>query len=807
MTSTPPLSSDVLCQRCDPEQFSFTTTEQLENLPGVIGQGRAIDAIRFGIGIRNPGYNLYVLGPAGIGKHAAVRHLLEERARARTGAELFDWCYVNNFRQPDKPQLLKLPPGRGAALRDDMQRLVEELRKAIPSAFASDDYMTALRQIEADFEKRQRDAFTELRQAARRQHVNFVEESGEFSFEPLRKGHVVTAEKFEKLPAAERERIETVIETLRRQLHEILDQRIPRWQKESQTRVQQLSETTATTTVSEVMQRMRKSYQDLAPVLSYLEGVEHDVIVHVDAFRKQPENSDREQELLLPDSLPRRYQLNLLVDNSQLEAAPVIYEDNPSLAALLGRIEHTVQYGTLITDFTQIKAGALQLANGGYLILDASKLLIQPYAWEGLKRVLLTSSIRIESLAQMLSLVSTVSLEPEPIPLDIKVVLLGDRLLYYMLHELDPDFAELFKVAADFDMTLERSPQADRLYARLIATLARKERLRPLDRGAVAAIIQFSMRQVEDTRKLSMHVRSIADLIQQADFLAGEAGEEIVTAAQVQQARDAEIARNSRSRDHLYESIRRGEVMIDCEGSVIGQVNGMTVIELGNFSYGAPTRITATTRLGEGEMVDIERESELGGPIHSKGVFILTSFLGARYSRNVPLSLAASLTFEQSYNGVEGDSASLAELCALLSSLADIPLTQSLGVTGSVNQLGRVQAVGGVNDKIEGFFDICGQRGLNGRQGAIIPAANVEHLMLRDDVIEAARTGQFSIYAVASVNEAIELLTGMSAGETDDQGIFPDGTFNHRVQTRLIELATIRHSFATAVKGDAEGKR
>jgi lon-related putative ATP-dependent protease len=805
MTSTPPLSPDALCQHCDPEQFSFTTTEQLEDLPGVIGQGRATDAIRFGIGIRSRGYNLYVLGPAGIGKHAAVQHLLEERARS--GAELFDWCYVNNFTQPDKPQLLKLPPGRGAALRDDMQKLVEELRKAIPSAFASDDYMTALRQIEADYEKHQRDAFTELRQVAKRQHVNFVEESGEFSFEPLRKGHVVSAEKFEKLPAVERERIEAVIETLRSQLHEILDQHIPRWQKESQTRVQQLSETTATTIVSEVMQRLRKAYQDLAAVLTYLDGVEHDVIVHVDAFRKQPENSDREQELLVPDSLPRRYQLNLLVDNSHMEAAPVVYEDNPSLAALLGRIEHTVQYGTLITDFTQIKAGALQLANGGYLILDASKLLMQPYAWEGLKRVLLTNSIRIESLAQLLSLVSTVSLEPEPIPLDIKVVLLGDRLLYYMLHELDPEFAELFKVAADFDMTLERSPQADQLYARLIATLARKEQLRPLDRAAVAAIIQFSMRQVEDTRKLSMHVRSIADLIQQADFLAGEAGEQTITAAHVQQARDAEIVRNSRSRDHLYESIRRGEVMIDCEGDVIGQVNGMTVIELGNFSYGAPTRITATTRLGEGELVDIERESELGGPIHSKGVFILTSFLGARYSRNVPLSLAASLTFEQSYSGVEGDSASLAELCALLSSLADIPLAQSLGVTGSVSQLGRVQAVGGVNDKIEGFFDVCRQRGLNGRQGAIIPATNVDHLMLRDDVIQAARTGQFSIYAVASVDEAIELLTGMSAGEADDQGLFPDGTFNQRVQARLIELATIRHSFATAVKGDTEGKQ
>ncbi|MEN8763748.1 MAG: ATP-binding protein [Thiogranum sp.] len=802
MTSLLPLTPEAMCRRCDPDRLSFTTTAELEDLPGIIGQDRAIDAIRFGIGIQNPGYNLYVLGPAGIGKHAAVRHLLEEHAQA--GASLFDWCYVNNFNQPAKPQLLKLPCGRGSKLQVDMQRLVEELRVEIPAAFAADDYIRALRQIEEDFEKQQRDAFAQLQQDAERQDVKFIQQSGRFTFAALRKGEVLTTDKFEKLPEAERKGIEAAIEALQRKLQEILDQRIPLWQRESQARVKKLNGKTTSTAVDGIVPVLKESYQDLAPVLRYLDAVRDDVVVNVDAFRKQPENSDRERGALIPGSLPRRYQVNLLVDNSKRKSAPVIYEDNPSLAALLGRIEHTVQYGTLITDFTQLKAGALQLANGGYLILDAGKLLIQPYAWEGLKRALFTGVIRIESLAQMLSLVSTVSLEPEPIPLEIKVVLLGDRLLYYLLHDLDPEFAELFKVAADFDMTLERSPETDLLYARLIASLVHKDSLRPFDRGAVAAIIRFSMRQVEDSRKLSMHMRSITDLIQQANYFAGEGGRETVTADNVQQAWDAEIVRNSRSRDHLYEAIQRGTVMIDCDGSVVGQVNGMSVIELGNFSYGAPIRITATTRLGEGVMVDIERETELGGPIHSKGVFILSSFLGARYSRNVPLSLAASLAFEQSYGGVEGDSASLAELCALLSSLADVPLRQSLAVTGSVNQFGKVQAVGGVNDKIEGFFDICRQRGLSGIQGAIIPAANVEQLMLRNDVIEAARAGQFSIYAVATVDEAIELLTGMAAGKADEQGLFPETTFNGRVQTRLIELATIRHSFAEAAKGDAE---
>lgn len=796
MSRIAPLNPDALCQSYDSLHFSFATTADLEELPGIIGQERAVDAIHFGIGIQNPGYNIYALGPAGVGKRATVRSLLEQQTRSPS--ELSDWCYVNNFKQPSRPRLLQLPAGRGSKLCDDMLQLVEELRAAIPAAFERNEYLVPLRRIEDDFEEHQHKAFARLAKEAEQRSVNLIQDpqTEQFSFAPLKDGHPLTPEEYEKLPKKEQARFESEVGILQEHLQEVLDMHIPQWQRESRARLRELNRKTASNAVNQIVATLTDAYPDLPQVAGYLEQVEEDVIVNVDAFRTPPETEGPEQELETPGSLRRSYQVNLLVDNVESTRAPVIYEDNPSFVALLGRIEHTVQYGTLITDFTQIRAGALQRANGGYLIIDAHKLLSQPYAWEGLKRALFAGKVHIESLAEQLSLVSTVALEPEALPLDIKVILLGDRVLYYLLQEFDPDFAELFKVSADFETSLERTPDSELLYARLIGTLVSKEGLHPFDHEAVASIIQISMRLVEDSRRLSMHMRGITDLIQEASYRTGNSGRDVVTASDVGEAWQARITRHSRSRDRLYEEIQRGTVMIDTDGAVVGQCNGLTVVETGDFSYGAPTRITATTRLGEGEVVDIARETELGGPIHSKGVFILSSFLGARYSRNMPLSLAASLTFEQSYSTIEGDSASLAELCALLSSLAGIPIDQSLGITGSINQLGQVQAIGGVNDKIEGFFDICRQRGLNGHQGAIIPAANIEHLMLRDDLVEAARSGQFSIYPVSNIDQAIELLTGVEAGDENEQDLFPEDTFNRRVQARLAELADIRHNFS-----------
>jgi predicted ATP-dependent protease len=524
--------------------------------------------------------------------------------------------------------------------------------------------------------------------------------------------------------------------------------------------------------------------------------VQQDMVDNVDDFRKQEETATIGGMNIVSHQTFHRYQVNVLVTSGRKSGAPIVAEDNPTYSNLVGRVEHIAQLGALLTDFTLIKPGALHRANGGYLLLDVRKVLMQPFAWDALKRALQSREIRIESLGQMYSLVSTVSLEPEPIPLDTKVILFGDRLLYYLLQEYDPDFGELFKVAADFEEQIERNADTHLLFARLISTLTRKEALLPFDRTAVARVIEHSARLIGDAERLSTHMRSVADLLHEADYWAREAGRTVVVAADVQRSIDAQIRRQDRLRDRLYEAILRDTLIIATHGAVTGQINGLSVIDLGNFAFAQPTRITATTRLGEGELVNIEREVKLSGAIHSKGVLILSSFLAARYARNQPLALSASLVFEQSYGLVEGDSASLAELCALLSNLASAPIKQSLAVTGSVNQFGQVQAIGAVNEKIEGFFDICAARGLNGEQGVLIPESNVKHLMLRQDVVASARAGHFRIFAVDDVDQAIAILTGLPAGETGANGEYPEGSVNHRVAARLAELTKIRESFA-----------
>ncbi|MGK2915031.1 MAG: Lon protease family protein, partial [Porticoccaceae bacterium] len=502
-----------------------------------------------------------------------------------------------------------------------------------------------------------------------------------------------------------------------------------------------------------------------------------------------------------------RYEVNLLLDRTGNGGAPIIYEEHPSYANLLGRIEHTAYMGALSTDFTLIKPGALHRANGGYLILDAIKLLMQPYAWEALKQALSSRELRIESLEQALSLVSTVSLEPQPIPLDVKVILLGDRRLYYLLYAQDPDFAELFKVPADFESAMPRSPDNDLLYARMIATIVRQKNLLPFDRAAVAAIIQQSMRVEADSTKLSTHMRSIADLITEADYWAREAGHPVVGVEDVHRVVTTQINRVDQVRDHIHESIQREIILIDTEGASIGQVNGLSVLQLGNFSFGQPSRITCTTRLGDGHVIDIERETAMGGPIHTKGVFILSSFLGARYGQNAVLSLTASLTFEQSYGGVDGDSASLAELCALLSSISQIPIRQCFAMTGSINQFGQVQVIGGINEKVEGFFDVCKARGLRGNQGVLLPRSNIQHLLPRPDVVAAMTAGEFHLYPVDSVDEAIEILTGIPAGTVDGRGDYPPETVNGRVLARLKQFAERRGAFTRGALPRGEFRR
>jgi lon-related putative ATP-dependent protease len=797
MITAQPLSAQQLRQICDPAQFDFETTAELKDLGEIVGQERAVDAIQFGIGIQREGYNLFALGPSGTGKRTTIRQFLDQKAAAESIP--LDWCYVNNFEQPHKPRALRLPPGQGVVLRKDMEQLIEELRTAIPVTFESEDYRTRRQEAEEEFKERQEKAFGAIQEEAKERDIALIRTPVGLAFAPLREGEVISPDEFQELPEERRKQVETDISDLQEQLQAIIYQ-VRQWEREARKKVKELDRQIAMSIVGHPVDELRKKYAELANVVDYLNEVQQDVIENADEFRKT-EEAPQVMGIPLPPSLMgppvfRRYQVNVLVDHSESKGAPVVYEDHPTYNNLIGRIEHIAQMGALLTDFSLIKPGALHRANGGYLILDARQMLLQPYAWDGLKRALRSREMRIESLGQVLSLVSTVSLEPEPIPLDVKVVLIGERLLYYLLHQFDPDFGELFKVEADFSGEMARSPENNLLYARLIATMASRQGLRPFNQGAVARIIERSARITRDAEKLSTHLLSIADLLHEADYWAGVTGNGITTAGDVQRAIDAQIHRADRLQERVQEGIRRGTILIDTTGEQAGQVNGLSVIALGNFAFGQPSRITARVRLGGGKVMDIEREVELGGPIHSKGVLILAGFLGARYATEYPLSLSASLVFEQSYGGIEGDSASLAELCALLSALAEVPVKQSLAVTGSINQHGRVQPIGGVNEKIEGFFDVCQARGLTGEQGVIIPVANVQHLMLRQDVVAAVAASQFHVYSVQTVDQATEIVTGIPAGERDEEGNFPEGSINQLVQTRLIELAKKQRAFA-----------
>lgn len=806
MTIPTPLRPDALYRRCDPQQFSFATTADLPDLNTIIGQERAVEAIRVGIGIPHEGFNLFALGPHGTGKYTAVHQFLAQKAPSQPTPD--DWCYIYNFEHPHKPRALRLPAGRAVALSQDMKNLVEALINLIPATFTGEEYQAQKKAIEEMFKQKQAQALETLKQQALEHHISLVRTPAGFAFAPLKDGEIISPDDFLQLSPQEQETVEKEVEALQESLQDIIHQ-IPEWQREAQEKIKELNEQVAHFAIMPLFNELQQKFEDLPDVLAYLEAVQRDVVENVDNFLDSNDSPLATMMGIASSGPPKesaftRYQVNVLVDHSHTEGAPVIYEDQPTYNNLIGRIEHLSQMGVLLTDFTLIKPGALHLANGGYLLLDVRQVLLQPFVWEALKHALRAHEISIESLGQMYSSISTVSLEPEPIPLNIKVILLGDRLLYYLLYQYDSDFAELFKIAADFEDEMERNEDNTLAYARLIAALARKENLRHFDRTAVARVIEHSARLANDATMLSTHMQSVSDLLREANFWAAENEHKTITAADVQQALDAQVYRASRIRERIRKSILDDLVLIDTAGSEIGQINGLSVYMLGNHAFGRPSRITARIRLGKGEVIDIERQVEMGGPIHSKGVMILSGLLGARYAKERPFSLSATLVFEQSYSGVEGDSASSAELYALLSALADAPIKQSLAVTGSINQHGRVQAIGGINEKIEGFFDLCQARGLTGEQGVLMPAANVKQLMLRQEVVEAVAAKQFHIYPLQTVNEGIEILTGIPAGEPDQDGNYPEDSINGRVITRLDTLAEKQRAFTTPLNGRNE---
>ncbi|OHC64197.1 MAG: ATP-dependent protease [Rhodocyclales bacterium RIFCSPLOWO2_02_FULL_63_24] len=792
MNDLKPLPAPALYSSCDPALLDFETSDQLPPLDEIFGQVRAVEAVRFAIELARPGYNLFVLGEPGSSRHDDVRQLLAAKAACLPAPD--DYCYVNNFADSHAPRVLTLPAGRGAELRRDMQRLIEELEPAISAAFDSDDFRSHAEAIQNEFKERESHALNQLGDESRQQGIALIRTPQGFAFAPLQGEEPMSPDVFAALPDEEKQRLGHLIADFGERLQKLMHQ-FPRWRRELQGRLKQLGRDTMSLAIGHLMDELKERYAGLDKVLGFLDEVLADVVEYGESLREQ--HGDSEGFELSGDGISvQRYQANLLVDQGGSKSAPIITEDNPTHPNLLGRVDHLAHMGTLVTNFTLIKAGALHRANGGFLMLDADKILRQPFAWEALKRALKAGEIRIESLERTLGFGSGLPLMPAPIALSCKVVLFGEPMLYYLLKEYDPEFSELFRVAAEFETDVERSDDNTRRYARRLADLIRRDQLRPFDRGAVARVIEQSARLVGDAQRLSTNVQDIANLMHEADHCAARAGRTQVGAEDVDAALAARMRRHDRVRDHYQQAILKNTLLITSSGGHVGQINGLAVIDLGDFRFAHPVRITATVRVGEGDVIDIERETEMGGAIHSKGVMILSSFLASRYSSQIPLSLSASLVFEQSYGPVEGDSASLAELCALLSALSGAPIDQSLAVTGSVNQFGMVQAIGAANEKIEGFFDICRLRGLTGRQGVLIPEGNLKHLMLRQDVVAAAAEGKFRIHAISSVEQAIELLTGIAAGEPDDEGVVPEGSINYLVATRMVEMSQVRQSFA-----------
>ncbi|MEN8258095.1 MAG: AAA family ATPase [Thermodesulfobacteriota bacterium] len=798
------ISPEEAYHRCNLENFSFETTEEVEELSHFIGQDRALEAVDFGIEMQQQGYNLFVLGPEGSGRHTMVESFIHDRASKN--ATPSDWCYVHNFHHAHKPLALELHASQGMVFKAEMYELIDTLKTTIPAIFEGDDYRVRRKAINDLLSQKIETLYHEVEKKAEAQSVAVSRSEQGFRFSPTDgKGEPLSVDEFGKLPKEVKKRIEETIEKLQTILQEAIHQ-ISVWKRENEEQSRKLKKETAKLAVSPLIETLKGKYKDNDKIIHYLEDVEEDISERVDDFRGDEQEGQNPLILAVGGGhAPSfdQYEVNVLISHENNHGSPVVYEDLPTYQNLHGRIEHQAKMGMLTTNFTLIKPGALHQANNGYLIVDARRLLMQPFAYEGLKRTLRSRKIHIEPVERLLGLMSTVSLEPEAMDLDIKVVLIGEPMIYYLLNAYDPEFISLFKVQADFESDMERSKGSQDLYATLIARLAKDKRLLPLHRTAVARLIEQATREAGDREKLSLRIRDFADLMQEADFLAKKDSKTTIDDSDVERAIVASQRRGGRIKDRFFEAMENNIRHIETEGTKAGQINGLSVLILGRDSFGSPTRITALTRPGKGKIVDIEREVELGGPIHSKGVMILSSFLSSRYARSTPLTLHASLVFEQSYGGVEGDSASCAELCTLLSSLADAPIKQSLAITGSVSQKGEVQAIGGVNEKIEGFFDLCQSRGLTGDQGVIIPASNVRHLMLKKEVVEAMEQESFSVTAVNTADEAVELLTGVPAGERDEEGNYPEDSINGRVEATLLNFAKTLQEFDK----EGEGKK
>ena len=784
---TAPLTPDRLYRKADLSALDFATTAELAPMDRLAGQDRARDALQLGTRIAAPGFNIFAVGSSGARIQRSIKSLLEVAAAARPAAS--DWVYVNNFTTPHRPTAIRLPRRMAPMFAQVMHHLIDDLKSALPGVFESEAYQTRRAAIDESIRAKGDTAFSALRDKALARNIVILRTPNGFAMAPAKDGEVVPPEAFNTWPEEQRKAVEAAIHDLEHDLEQTL-RAIPRLDKERRDAVRALDQETARSAVGQSMEEARTQLADLPMVLGHLDAVREDLVQNVHLFiaQPQPQAQGQAQDETPPPQIAGtpfdRYEVNVFVTpNGEDGVAPVVDETHPTLANLTGRIEHLAVQGALVTNFRLIRAGSLHKANGGTIMLDARNLLMEPLSWPALKRALLRREVTIEDASKIMGFSSILSLEPDPIPLDIKIVLYGDRQLYYLLAEADPDFSQYFKILADFDDDTDRSSDSEAMFARLIAATAVREGLPPLDRDAVARVVEHASRTTEDANKLTLATETIRDLLVESAHYAGEAKHAAVTRADVDRTIDEQIRRASRIRERSAEMILRDIALIETSGSRVGQINGLSVMSLGGFAFGRPTRITCRVHPGTGRILDIEREVKTGGPSHSKGVLILSGFLAGRYSLDTPISVSASLVFEQSYGGVDGDSASSTELYALLSALAETPVRQDLAVTGSVNQHGEVQAIGGVNDKIEGYFEICKARGLTGTQGVMIPASNVQHLMLRAEVVDACAAGRFAIYPIATIDQGIEMLTGLPAVE-----------INAKVESRLKAFAKARRS-------------
>lgn len=805
------LKSAQLYRKCDSRKFEFTTTAELEERLSALGQDRAISAVELGINIKSKGYNLFCLGPEGTGKTSLVKRILQKEAAERPTPD--DWAYVYNFDEPYRPHAINFPAGEATEFAKDIDALIENFSTIIPDILESEEYKANLEIIREKFKQKKDEYIKILQKKAKGKSVSLLHMQAGIVVAPTKNGEVLSSDAFDELPDEEKKSLLDDLNAMQQEIENVA-QDLPDWEDKQRREIASLKEKFIKIAVKQPIDDLRKKYKGNKNASDFLRNVQNHIITNIDDFLPEPpENNQEEGGDAISALLSRmnkneedkfaKFKVNVVVKNEKGSGAPIVLLDHPTQGNLVGRVERIQQYGALLTDFTLIKAGALHHANGGFLLMDARKLLLQPYSWDSLKRALSSKNIKIESPSDE-STFTTISLDPEPIPLDVKVILTGDAELYDVLSERDPDFSDYFKVEADFGVIMNRTDENEIEYAKLIGSLSKKKKLRSLNKQAVARVIEYSSRMADDTEKLTAHIASIGDLLREADYWARKSKANQIGKNHIEQAIESQIYRSDRIKQDMLEQIDRGTILMDVTGSRVGQINGLVVYNFTRTSFGKPARITTQVRLGRGEFLNIEREVEMSGPIHSKGVLILQALLSNRFAKYSPLSLSASIVFEQSYGGVDGDSASSTEYYCLLSAIAEIPIKQSIAVTGSINQFGEIQPIGGVNEKIEGFFDVCKHNGLTGEQGVIIPRTNVSNLMLREDIQKAVDEGQFHIWAIDTVDDGIELLTGIPAGKLDKKGKYPEGTVNYQVKKKLDEYYQLYAKYARETHGCLE---